>query len=219
MAARSPGLDPEAIKRRKRQMLPRAPSRTLGERVAGLKGADEKLQVLLEEMVRLAERETLFTMTLERGRLMTALNRAGYLGWAFLNVEHTMAPGATVTTYIPVLPNFVYVTAEIWSWGSLPWWITSALWYDTDLPALPMIAITRSPDNLPVHVEGIVPLFRFMRWTTTNLHALNTAYFLAINNFAVMTEDTWNMLEEVYVKPIIEFVQEQAEKRTGRPFP
>lgn len=218
MSRRTPGLE-ETIRRRKRQMIPRAPEITLGKKVGELKEGDNNLQKLLEELVYLAERETIFTMTLDRGRLLTALNQAGYVVWAWLNAEHTMAPGATVTTYIPVVANFVYVYVGIYSWGSLPWWITSALWFDTDLPALPIVGFTRSPPDFHVDLEGIIPMFRFMRWTTTNNHPTDTAYFLCTNNFAVMSTTVWEMLEEVYVKPIVEYVREQAEKRTGRPFP
>lgn len=212
-------MSPETIKRLRRQQTPRGPLQPLRERVGALGQADDRLEKLLEELLYLAERETIFTMTLERGRLLTALNSAGYCVFAFLNVEHQMLPGVTQTTYIPVVPNFVYVYVQIDAFNSLPWWVSAYAWIDTDVPAAPVVALTRASDRKTFDLEGIIPLFRFVRYTTINNHAVNTANFLAMNNFAIMTLDAWKMLEEVYLKPIVEYVQETAEKRTGRPYP
>lgn len=219
MAARSPGLDPEAIKRRKRQQLPRAPHRSLGERVAELKSADEKLQLLLEEMVRLQNRQTIFTMSLELHQITAALFHGGYSVDAYINLEQQIGPGATVTTFLPVIPGFVYLAAETEEYSSLPWWLTVGIWVDSDLPALPYMALTRAPDNYKFINKGLTPIRRFFRFTTTNNHLVDTANFLAINLFAIMRENTWDMLEIVFLKPIVEFLQERAEKETGRPFP
>lgn len=218
MASRTPGLE-ETIRRRKRTPLPRAPEKTLGTRPIELKGADEKLETLLEEMLYLAERETIFTMTLERGRLFSALDYAGFLGGLFYNYEGQIAPGATVTTYLPVPPGWVLVPIGSSYYNSLPWWLSVSIWIDTDLPALPNVALLRAPDRYDYTFEGINALERFMRFTVTNNHAVNTANYLAIQYFGIMGTDVWKMLLEIYLKPIVEFVQETAEKRTGRPFP
>jgi hypothetical protein len=212
-------LSPETIRRRKRRALPSTPEQSIGKNLEQLPEADENFETLLENLVGLAERETIFTMTLERGRLLSALNQAGYAVYAFINVEHQIAPGATITTYIPVVPNFVYVFVGVNAITSLPWWLTSGLWIDNDVPALPVAAFTRSPDRLDINIEGITPIFRFLRYTTTNNHLINTANFLAVNNFAVMTKTVWKMMEEVYLKPIVDYIREKAEERTGRPFP
>jgi len=218
MAETAP-LSPEAIQRRRRQEQMRSPELTLRAKAGGVLGADEKLEKLLEELLYLAERETIFTMTLERGRLFTALSNSGYVGSLRVSIEHQMLPGVTQTTYLAIPPNFVFCPFTVEAWCSLPWWISSAVWIDADLPGTPMVFFTRSPDHLDDAIEGIIPTFRFERWTTTNNHVANTANFLVLNTFYIMTFDTWRMIEEVYLKPIVEFVQETAEKRTGRPYP
>lgn len=219
MASRTPRLSPEEIRRRKRQMLPRAPEITLGERARELKTDEDELQKLLEELVYYAERETLFTMTLERPRLMSALFYAGFIGSIFYNYEGQIAPGATITAYLPVPAGFVLSPVKANYYSSLPWWLSIMIWVDSDLPALPAVALTRVPDYYPHIFHGLSSMRRFMRFTVTNNHALNTVNFLAIQGFDIMTITTWEMLEEIYLKPIIEYAQEQAEKLTGRPFP
>ena len=219
MAERTPSLSPESIMRRKRLGLPLTPQQTLREKVGALGQADDRLEKLLEDLLYLAERETIFTMTLERGRILSALEYAGYVGEAFLNVEHLMLPGATVTTYLPVPAGFALMPIVDSLYNSLPWWLTVYIWVDTDFPAVPYVFLARAPDRYDLVTEGIFAFHRFIRYTTTNNHAVNTANFLAIQGFNFCTVDTWKMLEEVYLKPIVEFVQETAEKRTGRPFP
>ena len=219
MAETAP-LDPQTILRRRRQAIPRGPLEPLRERVGGLGQADDRLEKLLEELLYLAERETIFTMTLERDRLLSALFHSGYVGEVYLNIEHLMLPGVTQTTYLPVPPGFVICPIDYELYSSLPWWLTVYVWVDTDFPAVPYVFLTRAPESYgPVHTGGIMAFRRFVRYTTTNNHAVNTANFLAIQLFDFMTVDTWKMIEEVYLKPIVEFVQETAEKRTGRPFP
>lgn len=218
MSARTPGLE-ETIRRRKRQSIPRAPEITLGKKVPGVKGADEKLEKLLEELVYLADRETLFTMTLEKGRLLSALSYAGFVGGLFYNYEGQIAPGATVTTYLPVPAEWAFTPMVSSYYSSLPWWLSVNIWIDRDLPALPDVALLRAPDRYDHDFEGINAMERFMRFTITNNHAVNTANYLAIQHFVIMRTDVWKMLIEIYLKPIAEYAQEIAEEKTGRPFP
>lgn len=216
-------LKPELIRRRKRIELPRSPERPLGAKARMLdqpvRIPDEELKALLEQLVSLAERETLFTSTLEPARLIQALAYGGYAFEVFLNVENQIAPGATVTTYLPVAPGYTYIASIFEYWNSLPWWLTSAAWIDSDLPAPPQAFWVRTPDHLIIKWEGIAGIHRFLRYTITNNHAVNTANFCASHDFAIVTDDTWKMIEEVYKAPLIDYVRELAERKTGRPFP
>lgn len=211
-------LDPELLKRRQRITLPRAPLITLGEKV-GVKEADKTLEDLLKELLYYAERETLFTMTLEKMRLFSALQYAGFMAPLFYNCEIQAGPGATVTTYLPIPPGFVLTSLRHTFYNSLPWWATVSIWWDTDLPALPVLTLVRAPDYYD-HVSGGIGANRlFFRFTVTNNHATDTLNFLAVNLFMVMPEATWTMLEKLYLAPIAEYAQKKAEEVSGRPWP
>jgi hypothetical protein len=213
-------LNPELIKRRKRVETPRAPFRSLGERVKGLNTADGDLEQLLKELIALADRETLFTATMEfYPRLEAALAQAGYLFTINVNVENQIAPGAIVTTYLPIAPGYSFLPVVFEYFTSLPWWLTAAFWVDSDLPNPPNSLYLRTPDHFRVEWYTLARVQRFLRYTVTNNHAANTANFLASHFFDVVTDDTYSMIEKVYLVPLIEYVQEKAEKITGRPSP
>jgi len=158
-------------------------------------------------------------MTLERPRLVNALNYAGFLVELYYNCEQQIAPGATVTTILPIPPGLVFSPTQTTYYSSLPWWLSVNIWIDTTLPALPIVALTRAPDFYEYIWGGFYGFHRFMQFTVTNNHATDTANFLAIQFFAVMSEAVEKMIEEVYLKPIVEFARETAEERTGRPWP
>lgn len=218
MASRTPGLE-ETIRRRKRQAIPRAPPTPLRQKVPELKRADEKLEALLEKLLYYADRETLFTMTLERERLMSALAYAGFVGSMFFNYEGQIAPSATVITYLPVPAGLVLAPKSSSYYSSLPWWLSVSIWIDADVAALPAVALLRAPDRYDYEFAGLTALRRFMLFVVTNNHVADSANYLAIQSFTVMLEETWKMVEEIYLKPVAEYAQELAEKRTGRPFP
>jgi len=218
MAETAP-LSPEAIQRRRRQEQMRSPEQALRAKVGQLSQDEDKLEKLLEELLYLAERETIFTMTLERDRLVSALGYAGYIYQGFLNHEGQIGPGATTTTYIPVPTGFVISPIKLSYYNSLPWWLTLYAWIDWDFPAIPIVLVLRTPDKYEWEFKSFAPIRRFIRFTTTNNHLVNTINFLAVQYFVAFTEDVWSMVEEIYLKPIAEFAQEQAEKRTGRPYP
>ena len=212
-------LDPELLRRRQRVRFPRAPPTTLGKEAKGLGTADERLEKLLEELVALAERdtalaerETVFTSTLEKDRLLAALGYGGYCFTVNINVENQIAPGATVTTYLPVAPGFMFLPDVFEYWNSL-------LWVDNDLPAPPVSFLTRAPDHFIVNWEAIANFQRFLRYTVTNNHGVNTANFCAFHFFDVVTLDTWRMIELVYFDPLVNYVRDKAEKLSGRPYP
>ena len=212
-------LNPDTIRRRQRTQFPRSPEMSLRAEVKGVKGADDDLKLLLEKLVELAERETLFTSTLEPGRLVTALTYGGYAFGGVISVENQIAPGGVVTTYLPVVPGYTYIPTSFEYWNSLPWWISSVCWMDSDLPSPPQALWVRTPDRLTMNWGGIGGLHRFMRYTITNNHATNIAYFCASHWFTFVTDDTWKMIEDIYKAPLIEHVREQAEKKSGRPYP
>ena len=211
-------LDPEMLRRRQRIKTPRAPSRTLGAR-GSPKEADEKLENLLEQLLEEAKKDTLFTMTTEYERLLSALLYAGYLAPVMVAIENQLAPGATATTYLPVLPGFVFMPTLVDYYTSLPWWISAAVWFDTDVPALPLLALVRAPDHYIIPFRHIMSMTRFLRYTVTNNHATDTANFCGIHAFAVVTSATWRMLEIVYFKPLVDYIRDKAEELSGRPWP
>jgi len=214
-------LDPETLRRRQRITHPAGPMRTLGKKVTGQQpsGDLDQLETLLQQLVDLAEKDTIFTMTLERHRLVNALNYAGILAELFYNCELQILPGATTTVYLPIPPGYVFSPTQWTFYTSLPWWISVYMWLDTDVPALPLVGLLRAPPFYEYKWGGFYGVHRFQRFTVTNNHAANTANFLALQFYAVMTDTVEKMVEEVYLKPIAEYMQEAAEKRTGRPWP
>jgi len=195
--------------------------RTLGKKTTGqpVNGDLDQLKMLLEELVDLAGHETLFTMTLERPRLVNALNFAGFIAEMFYNCELQIAPGATVTVYLPVPPGYVFSPTQWTFYSSLPWWLSVYMWTDSDLPAAPLVSLLRGPDFYEYKWGGFYGMTRFQRFTVTNNHATNTANFCAIQLYAVFTDAVEKMIEEVYLKPIAEYAQKKAEEKTGRPWP
>jgi len=210
-------LKSELLKRRQRIQLPRAPERPLRAEVP--RGADEELKELLEQLVSLADRETLFTSTLELSRLVSALGFGGYVLSVLINVENQIAPGGIATTYVPVAPGFTYIPAHFEYWSSLPWWLTTSLWFDTDVPAPPTAFWVRAPEHLAIDWESLSDIHRFLRYTIINNHGVNTVNFCASHWINVVTDDTWRMMQVVYLKPIVDYIRDKAEKETGRPYP
>ena len=212
-------LNPELIKRRKRVDTPRAPFRSLGEPVKGLNTADEDLKALLEQILAESKSGTLFTLTLERDRLFSALYYAGFVLPVWASVEVALAPLGLTTVYLAVPPGTVLVPREISSYSSLPWFLSLSFWVDSEPPALPMCATLRHPDNYNLSFGGIVPVKRFVRFTLFNNHLVNPVNYGCFVEVAFMAESAWKMLETIYLKPIAEYAQEKAEALTGRPFP
>ncbi|MBA7703752.1 hypothetical protein ES703_112545 [subsurface metagenome] len=211
-------LDPEAIKRRQRREQRRAPHRPLRAKLEGL-SADEKLEVLLKEILEEAKTDTLFTMTLERDRLFSALLYAGFVAPIWVNTEIQLAPLAATSVYVAIPPGFVVVPGRVTSVTSLPWWLTSSIWIDTEPPALPSLFFLRGPETYEFVFSGIVPVRRYLRIDVFNNHVANTANLISMMEAGFLTEASWKMLEAIYLKPIAEYAQEKAEELTGRPFP
>lgn len=218
MASRTPELSPEAIKRRKRQMLPRAPEVTLGERAKGLKKDEDELQKLLEKLLYLAERETLFTMTLERGRLFSALAYAGFVSSLYTILEVQQAPGTFSVNRLAVPAGSVYCPLRIKYYTSLPWWLEIDIRVDAPIPPS-LIVFNRAPESHGIEFKGISAIRQYIDVITRNNHVANTLNCAVILDIYLMTITVWNMLEVIYLKPIAEYAQEQAEKLTGRPWP
>ena len=200
-------------------MLPRAPLRPLHEKVKELGTADERLESLLEQLLEEAKLNTLFTVTLERDRLFSALYYAGFVFPIWINIETQLAPLTAATLRLTVPPGIVLVGRDVASYNSLPWHLSLAIYMDTEPPALPLIAVARHPDVYRFVFSGIVPTRRFVRYDLFNLHAVNTLNYGIFQTVAYMTDAAWQMLETIYLKPIAEYAQEKAEELTGRPFP
>lgn len=150
---------------------------------------------------------------------MSALDYAGFLVSFFYNYEGQVAPGATVTAYLPVPAGWVLSPITSTYYSSLPWWLSVAIWIDSDVPAPPAVALTRAPAYYDYEFRGLTHMERFMRFTVTNNHAMDTANYLAIQSYDLMRISVWKMLETIYLKPISEYAQEKAEELTGRPYP
>ncbi|GAI97561.1 unnamed protein product [marine sediment metagenome] len=212
-------LSPEIIRRRKRREQQRAPLRPLRKKLEGL-SADERLEELLNQLLEEAKLDTLFTMTLERDRLFSALYYAGFVAPAWINTEIQLlplAPPVTIFTAIP--PGTVLVPKVQTAYNSIPWYLAFSLWIDSGPPAAPSFAMLRVPGYYSFVFGGIVPIRHFIQVTLMNTHVANTMNVASIYEVAVMTEAVWKMLETIYLKPIAEHAQETAEELTGRPFP
>ena len=178
-----------------------------------------ELEKILKEIQEEGKRETLFTMTLERDRLFTALMDAGYVLPYSLLMELTMGPGATTTQYVYVPTGYVMIPRSYRYINSLPWYLTVYIWMDSDLPQPPALLQTRFPDRREGSFPGIWPLKRLVKVTCTNLHASETAYFQLAFSVALGRMDVWDMIKAVYLDTIVEYVRRRAEELTGIPAP
>jgi hypothetical protein len=177
------------------------------------------LAALLQELIDVTERATAFSATVAWDWLMSALMSGGYTVPIMLNVEGVLAPGATVTVYVPIPPGYTVYFGGLEYWSSLPWWLSTAYWADSDLPAPPLAFFLRFPGYLEINAPRFAGAYRFLKYTVTNNHATNTVNFLAKHVLYVVTLDTDKMLMAVYVNPIVDYIRTKAEETTGRPFP
>ncbi len=212
-------LDPELLRRRQRRPQKRGSERTLGEKGRKLLSADEKLEALLEKLLEEAKLQTLFTLTLERDRLFSALNYAGFVAPAWIINEAQLAPLGTITIVATVPAGMALVPRVQTAYNSLPWNLALTLWIDSGPPAMPSIAMLRVPAYYAFVFGGIVPIRNQITVTLLNTNLVNALNAASIYEVALMTNATWNMLETIYLRPIAEYAQEKAEELTGRPFP
>ena len=175
------------------------------------------VEKLLKEILEEGKRETLFTMTLERDRLFTALMDAGLVVPYNLLLELTIGAGATVTEYFYVPSGFVVVPRSYHYINSLPWHLTVLIWLDSDAPAIPALIQTRFPDRREGTFPGLWPLKRLVRVTCTNIHAAQTAYFQLAFSTAIGTTEVWDMMKGVYLDTIVKYVRKRAMELTGIP--
>lgn len=177
----------------------------------------EKLEKLMEELLEEQKRTSLYTLTLEKDRLLAALMQAG-LGIPLITAnEFSLAAGATTTIIQPVAPGFVYILmgAAVW-YTSLPWWCNYNLWIDTTAPALPIATATRMPEILSTpDFGGVVPLRGFLIHQVTNNHVANHAYGMINNVFVAVAVETWDMIKAVYLDPIVADIRKKALELSG----
>lgn len=179
----------------------------------------KKLEELLTELLEEAKRETLFTFSIDRDRIYTSLMNAGYLVPVVPTSEVVLAPLAATTVTANIPSGYVY---NFWDYDlqtSLPWYVSVFMWIDSGPPAMPSLFFTRFPPQYKDKMPGVWPIYRSITVNLTNLHATETAYFIAIHRFAVMKRDVWDMLKAVYLDPIVEYIRMKAAERTGVPSP
>jgi hypothetical protein len=181
--------------------------------------ATNDVPALLKELIGVTERATAFSATVAWDWLLAALSAGGYIGAGIINVEGALAPGATVTVYLPVLPGYTFYFGGLEYWSSLPWYLSTAVWIDSDVPLPPAAFFLRFPGYLAVNFPRFTSAYRFLRYTVTNNHPVNTVNFLAKHFLYFATVDTDKMISKVYIDPIVDYIRAKAEETTGRPFP
>lgn len=176
-----------------------------------------EFRTLLEDLVAEQRKTGLFTLTLERDRLLSALMEAG-LGIPILTAnEFSLVAGATTTIIQLVIPGYVHILAgpAIW-YTSLPWWCSYSVWMDTTAPATPFATATRMPESLQTpDFRGIMPMRAFGLHQVTNNHATQHAYCMVQNMVIAVTVETWSLIKAVYLDPIVADVREKAAEFSG----
>ncbi len=175
-----------------------------------------ELEKILKELLAEQKDTSLYTMTLERDRLLGALIESGLAVGVSSVSEFTLAPGATQTVVQLVPPGFIYImVGEATFYTSLPWWVSYSVWMDQTAPALPIITGTRMPEKIAVTFQGIFPLRGFFVYTMTNLHVANTAYAMVMNLYVRVSNETWVMIREVYLDALVERLRKKALEISG----
>lgn len=184
----------------------------------------EDLKPVLEEILKEQkkttaeqERTSLYTLTLERDRLVASLMQAGLIIPVMTANEFSLAAGATTTIVQLVPPGFVYIYVGMATWyTSLPWWCSYSMWADQTAPAIPLWTALRMPDQLSTPDFGGLAGFRaFAIHQVTNNHATEHAYGLIQNTFVGVTVETWDMIRAVYIDPIVADVRRKALETSG----
>ena len=179
----------------------------------------EKLEKLLEKLIAEQRRTSLYTLTLERDRLLAALIQAGLAtGGIFFN-EFSLAAGASANVLQLVPAGFVYLQVGPGFWNtSLPWWCSYSMWIDQTAPATPVATANRMPSDLQTtEFKGIFPIRGFLLHSVTNNHATEHAYAGIQNAMAVVTVETWEMIRAVYLDAIVADVRRKALEISGIP--
>jgi len=177
----------------------------------------EKLEKLLEKLIEEQKRTSLYTLTLEKDRLLASLMQAG-LGTPLITAnEFSLAAGATTTIIQIVIPGFVYIGFGPGVWyTSLPWWCSYSMWVDQTAPALPIATATRMPESLATpDFGGIFPVRGFLLHQVTNNHVAQHAYGMIQNSFMAVTVETWDMIRAVYLDPVVADVRKMALELSG----
>ena len=175
-----------------------------------------EIEKILLELLEEQQDTSLFTMTLERDRLYSALAEAGLAVGVVTSNEFTLAVGATQTVIQLVPPGFIYlIAAEGTFYTSLPWWVSYSMWIDQTPPAVPVATATRMPGELHIDFAGIFPIRAFLIHTCINLHAAQLAYAMVKNIMFMVSVETWDMIREVYLDELVKQIREKALRISG----
>lgn len=173
--------------------------------------SNEELHELLRELIEEQRDTSLYTLTLERGRLFGSLMEAGLGTLVITSNEFALAAGATASVVQLVPAGFVYMIAERATfYTSLPWWVSYSMWMDTTPPAVPVATATRMPAQVDLETEGIFPIRAFLLHTCANLDPVNPAFASVKNTMFMVSIETWNMIRMVYLDALVERMRKRA---------
>ena len=179
----------------------------------------EKVEKILSDLLEEAKRETLFTVTLERDRLISALYNAGLaIGYAWTGYL-TVAPLAMGSLTFSVPSGYVAVIQKFRFDVSIPWYMVLASFYDTPITGTPAIYDPSHPPHVEFEFPYLWPVFQYGIDTWTNNHATENNRGHNVATMALMKRDVWDMVKAVYLDPLVEYVRKKASEVSGIPAP
>ena len=178
-----------------------------------MSGDLEGLKSLLEDLLAEAKLDTLFTATLDIGRMYTALRDAGYLATLDFILYDELAPGNTSTQRISVPPGFKYLQWEVWIDVSVPWYMMGTIVY----AGWPPVIDPSIPPRYEGHAVGYWPIGDFVEFTGVNTHPTENNRYHVVFRVGVISNETWNMIKAAFLDPINAYIRAKAKELSGMP--
>ncbi|MDP2952213.1 MAG: hypothetical protein Q8O76_02710, partial [Chloroflexota bacterium] len=156
---------------------------------------------------------TLFTATLDIGRMYTALRDANYLATLDFILYDELAPGNTSTQRISVPPGFKYLQWEVWIDVSVPWYMAGTIVY----AGWPPVIDPSIPPRYEGHAVGYWPIGEFVEFTGLNLHPTENNRYHVVFRVGVISNETWSMIKAAFLDPINAYIRTRAKELSGLP--
>lgn len=168
---------------------------------------------LLTELLNEAKLGTLHTVSLDMDRLVTALWSAGLLIPIDFILYDELAPGGASTQTITPPSGFYYLIWQTTIDISIPWYMIGTYVYDSwGIAVDPAV-----PPKYEFRQVGYATIREQLSFTGLNTHPTDDNRYHVIMRLGAISSETWDMIQKVFLDPIVAFLREEAKKKSGVP--
>lgn len=172
-----------------------------------------EVKSLLNQLLEEAKLNTLHTISLDMDRLVTALWSAGLLIPIDFILYDQLAPGGASTQIIRPPSGFYYLIWQTTIDVSIPWYMVGTVVYDSW-----GIAVDPAfPPRYEFKQVGAAAIREQLSFTGLNTHPTDDNRYHVIMRLAAISSETWDMIQKVFLDPIVAFLREEAKRKSGVP--